>query len=398
MSKNYIIRNIYLDKITPFIDKEIVKVLVGQRRVGKSYMFYQLMDYIEQKNPYSNIIYINFGKSKFSGIDNWTKLLDYITKKSLGQKNYVFIDEIHKIKDFGECLKALLSFENYDIYCTGSNSKAIKKELQYHIAKNFHTIKISGLSYDEFCLFHDLEESQDSFFQYLNYGGLPYLKHLELSEEQVLEYLNGVYNTILYQDIVKPHQLRNTDLLESVIKYLADNTSNIISASKIKKQLKIQGQQISTNAILNYLEYLQDTNLINKVERYDLLENRFYESGEKYYFEDLGIRRAILKQRVDFNKTIENLIYQHLIYLGYSVKVGVQKKREINFIVQKNDEVIYIQATSLLKDLDKTNELKDLLKIKGTHRKMIICLEENYTNSYNDVEIVSARDFIKGTI
>lgn len=399
MKKLFITRDIYLNKVVPFINKEVIKVFTGQRRVGKSFMLYQLMDKIELETPGANIIYVNKELEEFSDIKKWSDLLEYIKRKSNTRLNYVFIDEVQEIEDFEKALRDLQARGGYDIYCTGSNAKMLSGELATYLSGRYIEIKVYGLSYNEFLDFHKLEKGKASFDLFIKYGGLPYLKNLELNDEIVFEYLRGIYHTILYKDIVDRHQIRNTNLLENLVRYLANNTGSIVSATQISKYLRSQNLNIAPKIIINYLEYLRDAFFVFRVKRADIQGKKIFESGEKYYFEDLGLRHTVLKyESKDIHKILENIVYQHLIINAYDVYVGHDKGKEIDFIAEKQDKKLYIQVAYLLHEESTIKrETGNLLKIKDNHPKLIVTLDEYNTGNIKGINAIHAVDFISQT-
>ncbi|HHD92122.1 MAG TPA: ATP-binding protein, partial [Candidatus Portnoybacteria bacterium] len=340
MIKKYIKREKYLKKIKPFINQGIIKVLVGQRRVGKSYLLFQIMDLIKSENPKANIIYINKEQFKFDAIRDYQTLLEYIKKHSLKSgKNYVFIDEIQDIDQFEKALRSLNANGNYDLYCTGSNANLLSGELATYLSGRYIEILVHSLDYREFLKFHKLKDSEKSFKQYIIFGGLPYLKHLELDEEIVFDYLQSIYNTILLKDVINRYKIRNISFLKNLSHYVADNVGALVSAKKISDFLISQKIKISPNTVLDYLSYLSNAFLIYKVPRIDIKGRKIFEINEKYYFEDLGLRNVIAGyNQDDINKILENLVYLHLISQGYEVFVGQLDKNEIDFVAEKKNE------------------------------------------------------------
>ena len=390
-------REKYLLQIKPFIDKKIIKVLSGQRRVGKSYLLFQIMKYIKSENPSANIIYINKEDLKFDNLKTATDLNEYVINELItNKKNYVFIDEIQDILDFEKALRSLVLKENLDIYCTGSNAKMLSSELSTFLSGRYIEIKVYSLSYTEFLTFHKLKDSDNSLEKYLKYGGLPYLIHLEQKEEIIFEYLKNIYTTIVYRDVVSRYNVRNTRLLEQLIKFLADNTGSLFSAKRISDFLKSQNVKISPNQIQTYIEYLTNSFLIFRVERYDIIGKRLFEIGEKYYFENLGIRNSIWGYRPeDIGKILENAVYNQLLFKGYKVKVGSLHSNEIDFIAEKNNEKLYIQvALSLNNENTIKREFENLLKINDNYRKIVITRDAFIGNSYNGIEHLQIRKFL----
>ncbi|MEA2113285.1 MAG: ATP-binding protein, partial [Patescibacteria group bacterium] len=268
MIKKYIKRKYYLEKIAPFMDKGIIKVIVGQRRVGKSYLLFQLMDVIKKNHKNANIIYINKELNEFDEIKNHKDLIDFVKRNTQARrKNYVFIDEIQDINQFEKALRDLNARDKYDIYCTGSNANLLSGELATYLSGRYIELKVFGLSYLEFLLFHKLKNNKESFLKYIKYGGLPYLMHLELDDSIVYDYLKNVYNTILFKDVVNRHKIRNTAFLERLVEYLVDNTGSLVSAKKISDFLKSQKTDISPNIVLDYLSFLTQAFFFFKLPR-----------------------------------------------------------------------------------------------------------------------------------
>lgn len=387
----------YIDRIKPFMQKSVAKVLTGQRRVGKSFLLYQLIEEILAEEPDANIIYINLEDLAFSFLQTAEDLHSYIISHSKEKaKNYIFIDEIQDIPGFEKIIRSLLLNEDNDIYITGSNAKMLSGELATYLSGRYIEFKIYSLSYSEFLEFHGLTESETSYELYSRYGGLPYLLNLPLEDETVNEYLKSVYSTIVFRDVVSRYKLRNTLFLEKLIQFLSENIGNLFSAKNISDYLKSQHTTISVNQIQSYTEYLNNAFLIHRVERYDLIGKRVFEIGEKYYFENMGIRNIVIGYRItDKAKILENLVYNHLLYKGYDIKVGYYGDKEIDFIGEKNGEKLYIQV-ALKIDSDKTaeREFGNLLKIQDNYPKIVITEDTFNGNSYEGIRHCPIRRFL----
>ena len=387
----------YIVRIKPFMQKSVVKVLTGQRRVGKSFLLYQLIEEILAKEPDANIIYVNLEDFTFSSLQTAEDLHSYIISHSKEKaKNYIFIDEIQDIPGFEKVIRSLLLNEDNDIYITGSNAKMLSGELATYLSGRYIEFKIYSLSYSEFLEFHGLTESETSYELYSRYGGLPYLLNLPLEDETVNEYLKSVYSTIVFRDVVSRYKLRNTLFLEKLIQFLSENIGNLFSAKNISDYLKSQHTAISVNQIQSYTEYLNNAFLIHRVERYDLIGKRVFEIGEKYYFENMGIRNIVVGYRItDKAKILENLVYNHLLYKGYDIKVGYYGDKEIDFIGEKNGEKLYIQV-ALKIDSDKTaeREFGNLLKIQDNYPKIVVTKDTFSGNSYEGIRHCPIRQFL----
>lgn len=397
MSEEVIIRNKYLDKMRPFIGKPLIKVLTGQRRVGKSYILKQTIQQIESVDSSAHIIYIDKEKLSFDFIKNATELNDYVqinTKQ--GVKNYVFIDEIQEIEQFEKALRSLLQDSKYDLYCTGSNANMLSGELSTQLSGRYIEICIGSLSYDEFLTFHKRDNTSDSLSLYLQFGGLPFLKHLELEKEIVYNYLRGVYNTVVYRDVIMRNDVRNSAFLENLIVYLADNIGQLFSARKISDYLKSQQTNIATSQIIHYLGHLTNAFLIHKVKRMDVIGKKIFEIGEKFYFEDMGLRNAIFEfKQTDIGKIMENVVYNHLVYNDYDVRIGQAGANEIDFVGIRKGERIYVQVCYLLHEqatIDR--EFGNLELIKDNYPKMVVSMDEFSGNTRNGIKHLHLREFL----
>lgn len=398
MNTSLIFRRQYLAQIRPFIGKNLIKVLTGQRRVGKSYLLLQLIEQIKETDNNAHIIYINKEDLKFASLKTAQDLSDYVlSHKKQGQKNYIFIDEIQEISDFETALRSLLLDTDLDLYCTGSNAKLLSKDIAGTLSGRAIEIQIYALSYLEFLEFMQLEDNQKSLNLYFKYGGLPFLKELPLQDNIVFEYLKNIYSTIVVRDIVNRYNIRNGLFLEQLTHFLADNIGNLFSAKKISDFLKSQKINMASNQVQNYAEYLANAFLIHKVSRYDIEGKRIFEIGEKYYFEDLGIRNSLIGYRLqDRAKILENMVFHHLKIAGFDIKIGGLNAQEIDFVADKNGERIYVQV-ALTIDSEKTleREFGNLLKINDNYPKYVVTLDEFEGNSYDGVKCLSFRDFIR---
>lgn len=393
-------RKIYLDKVKPFINQSLVKVLVGQRRVGKSYLLFQIMQYIQENFSNYELIYLNLEDFEFRFIKTAEDLHTYLKSQiSNDKKNYIFIDEIQTIDSFEDVVRSLLLDPNIDLYITGSNANLLSGELATRLAGRSIEVEVFSLSYQEFLEFHEFTSSMETVLKYLTWGGLPYLIHLEKNNNVIFEYLKNVYASILFRDIVSRFNIRTSAFLEDLVRYLADSTGSIFSANRISEYLKSQRIDISHNQVKLYINYLKDAFLIQAAPRFDIVGKRHFEFGEKYYFENLGIRNALIGYRAtDLNKLLENAIFNHLRTCGYSIKVGVLNQFEIDFIAEKNNERIYLQA-SLKLDSDKTieREFGNLAMIKDDFPKYVITLDDQFQNTVNGIKTLRLEDFLLTT-
>ncbi|MEI6680829.1 MAG: ATP-binding protein [Mariniphaga sp.] len=395
--REYIIREIYKKSIDRYIGKEIIKVLIGQRRVGKSYLLFQIMDSIKMQFPTPNIIYINLETNEFEKINTSDFLYNYIKSLSKsGELNFVMLDEIQMVPGFEKALRSLLAEGGYDIYCTGSNAHILSGELGTYLGGRYIEIPVQALNYGEFLIFHKLENSSDSLNKYLKYGGLPYLIHLDLTDETVFDYLKNISQSILFRDVVSRFEVRNVEFLVRLIKYLANETGNLITARGIGNFLKSQNISISITAILNYLNYLTTAMLISNVKRSDIQGKKIFEIGEKYYFNDIGIRNSIAGfSPFDLGQIIENAVYLHLRSIGYSVLIGKQNEKEIDFIGERQSEKIYIQVALRITEIQTMQrEFGNLKAIKDNYPKYVITLDDYLGTSYEGIIHIPLKNFL----
>jgi predicted AAA+ superfamily ATPase len=392
-----ITRSKYVDKVTPFINKSIIKVFTGQRRTGKSYLMLQTMNQIKKQFPGHDLIYINKEHPDFDDIKNNSDLWNFIkAKQQKIKKCFVFIDEVQEITNFEKALRGLIADGGYDVYCTGSNATILSGELATILSGRYIEIPVHSLSYQEFLEFHQQENNSSSLLKYLTHGGMPFLIHLEDSDQVRHEYLRNVINTILFKDVVQRFNVRNYSFLNNLVTFIADNTGSLVSANRISKFLKSQKSTVSTRTIIDYLYFLESSYLIHKVNRYDISGKRVFEINDKYYFEDLGLQHTLKPYDPEgLNKYIENAAYRHLIDSGYRVYVGKLGDKKIDFFATKEDNAVYVQVALNVSD-PKTfeREFGNLLMIKDNHSKYVVTLDEYATGNHKGIIHINLRDFL----
>jgi uncharacterized protein len=395
----YIKRPNYSNRIIPFINKQLIKVLTGQRRVGKSFVLYQLMDEIKKRDKKANIIYINRELEEFLFIQDNRDLNSYLKAKLLEEKNnYLFIDEIQEIKNFQLSLRSLLAKSSCDIYCTGSNANMLSGELATTLAGRYIEFHIHALSFREFVLFHQLENNFEALMKYLQFGGMPYLNNIGFQDNLPFEYLRNVYSTILLKDVVARENIRNISFLENLVTYLCDNVGSLFSASNISKFLKSQRIHISPQLTINYLKALANAYFVYKVSRTEVGGLKIFEIGEKYYFEDLGLRNAIrgFNQRADMHKLLENAVYINLIQQGYRVFVGKLGNKEIDFVADRSGKKLYVQVALTITDQQTEHrEFGNLLLIEDNYPKYVVTLNDTIIgNDYQGIKHLNLLEFL----
>jgi hypothetical protein len=393
-------RKHYAEIVDSWIGKGNIIALVGARRVGKSYV---LKDFIQRHKdePDVNIIFIDKEKKAFKDIktkddlDNWIEA-HFI----LGKHNFILIDEIQQIEHFEESVCNWYSEDNTDIIITGSNSKMLSGELATLIAGRHVEVRIHPLTYSEFMEFHNLPDNDESLMTYLTYGGLPGLRNVGFdSDEQVWTYLASVFNTIMLKDIIERHDIRNIPFLNNLIAFYADTTGKLTSANSIAKYMKAQQENVSAKLILLYREFYSEAFLLDIVPRYDIHGKKIFESNEKIYWDDLGLRNLKAEGCMDsyIEKVIENAIYKHLLFWGYEVKVGVLNTGEVDFVCSKPGKTVYIQASYIIaEESTRKREFGPLEKIRDNHPKYVISATPLLTSrNENGITHLSLRKFLK---
>lgn len=394
-------RDGYINRIKPFMRTNTIKVMVGHRRVGKSYILYQLINLINSEESDANIIYINKEDLDFDFIRTYRDIYSYVKDRlSEERRNYIFIDEIQEIEDFHLAIRSLALNDNNDIYITGSNSKMLSSELANELGGRYVEFKIYSLSYMEFLQFHKLDNDDESLEKYIHFGGLPYLINIPMEEQIVMEYVKSVYSTIVLRDVIQRKNIRNTIFLEQLIRFLADNIGSLFSSKSISDFLKSQNVKLASNQVSEYADYLAEAFVVHRIGRYDVIGKRLFEIGEKYFFENMGIRNAVAGYKIqDRAKRIENVVCNHLIYCGYEVKVGTMVSEEIDFVCTRNGETMYVQVSAELSRQETIDrEFGNLLKIKDNYPKIVVSGERLFGNTYQGIRHIYIRDFLSEEI
>ena len=396
--KPHIKRPLYIDRARPFLAKNLIKIFTGQRRTGKSFMLFQIMDLVEAMHPGAHIIYIDKDIHAFDFIRNDKDLLDHVEKnRRPAEMNFLFIDEVQEIEQFEKALRSLLVKGNMDIWCTGSNSSMLSGDLATVLCGRYIEIRIHGLSFSEFLIFHKFEDNAENLSKYLKYGGLPNLMVFPLTDQVVFDYLKSINATVLLKDVVARYNIRHVNFLENLIRFLADSTGSLISTKRISDYLKSQQMAISPVIIANYLSYLASAYYITRVPRSDLQGKKIFATSEKYYFEDLGLRNVLIGYKPqDIHKLIENSVFQHMIRMGFNVCVGKTGDKEIDFICERQGEKIYIQCAYLLTD-DQTieREFGNLLLIKDNYPKFVVTMDDFKGNTNQGIIHSNLKEFLQ---
>lgn len=394
-------RKIYMDKLLAYKDTEFIKVITGIRRCGKSSLLKLFQEKIIQDNSKASIIYMNFESFEFDEIINYKDMYNEIKKRiKKGQKNYILLDEVQRVKEWEKCVNSLQVDFNCDIYITGSNAYLLSSELSTYLSGRYIEIKMLPLSFKEFLEFSKKENDEsieDKFNEYIKYGGMPGVIVLNNEEDLYDNAIKGIYNTVFMKDVVERNKLVDATLLEKILKFLMSNVGSLISAKKVADYLTSQGTKITHNTIINYLTMLENSYIIYRVPRYDIKGKEVLKTLEKYYIVDTGIRNVILGfNNLDLGHIIENIVYFELIRRGYDVKVGKKDSLEVDFVATKSNDKRYYQVTlSMLDETVRNRELKPLKDIKDNYEKTIITMDKLYANTSEDgIKIKYLIDFL----
>ena len=351
-----IIREIYLSKIRPFYDQDLIKVIMGIRRCGKSVLLLQIIDELKEKGiEEKQIIYINFENEDYSFIKNDIDLHNYIKEKITNkEKYYLFFDEIQNVKDWEKAINSFKASKNVSIFITGSNSDLLSGELATHLAGRYVSFKIYPLTFSEVCELKNIKEKEDieeAFDDYITWGGMPQ-RFMLTDEMQTKTYLSDVYDSIVVKDIITRFGIKDLDLFNRIVEYIVTTPSQNFSAESLSNYFANKdNREVSKVTLYNYLEYMTKAMLINKADRYDIRGKRILNGKYKYYLTDLGLGQVKnIGKRQQLGAYLENIVYNELISRGYDVKIGNLEKAEIDFIATRFKEKIYIQVAYILTD------------------------------------------------
>ena len=392
--KEKIVRKNYLNKLIKFKDTDVIKIVTGIRRCGKSVLLSQYIDYLKSVGiKDENIIFINFEFLEYDSLKNYDVLYKYIKNKTINGKMYLLIDEIQEVDHFEKAIDSLFASGHYDIYLTGSNSRLLSREISTLLSGRYVEIPILPFSFKEYLEITNLDKNE-AFKNYVLYGGLPYATQINDIETK-LSYIEGIYNTVVLKDIIERKGITDSKLLNDILKYILDTVGNTISSKKIADTLTSKGKKTSYNTVNNYLNALKEAFIIYEVERYDIRGKQRLNSLEKYYVVDLGFRTYVLNNiQSNYGSVLENIVYLELIRRGYHVNIGKIDNLEIDFIATKNNEKIYLQVSSSVIDENTfKREIAPFLKVKDNYTKIILSLDY-LPNDYRGIKIINLIDWL----
>jgi len=393
-------RNVYIATILRYKNTPLIKVITGMRRVGKSVLLKQVMAHIKSMEPSAACVYLSKEDFAYETVRTAKDLNHFIQESFAGAKKarrrYMFIDEIQEIVQWEKPIVSLLAQGDTDIYVTGSNAHLLSSELATLISGRYVEIQIFPLSLSEFSLFKSAPDASRVWKDYLKYGGLPVLHHMEFNEETAYPYLNSLWNTILLKDVVARYQVRNVDLLQRIAQFVFDNLGHIITAKSIADYLKSQRVRVGVETVQNYLHYLASTYVLNKVPRYDIKGKKHLEIYEKYFLGDIGLRHALLGYReTELSGVLENVVYLALRQRGYVVSIGKIGELEVDFIAVKDQKKLYVQVSYLLATSKIiAREIAPFLKIQDNYPKWLISLDEHLGHDLEGVRRWYLPDFL----
>lgn len=395
-------RESYMARIRPFIDGDLIKVLTGIRRSGKSVMLELIKDELRARGvTEEQLVAFNFEDMRNAQLCTAEALHDELVRRaaSIKGKIYFFFDEIQEVERWERCVNSLRVEMDCDIYITGSNAKLLSGELATYLAGRYVEFIIYPFSFSEFlALYHSVEPDADTrtcFDRYLTFGGMPYLANLRFDETACRQYLRDLFNSVELKDIVKRNNVRDVDMLERIIAYVTANIGTTFSSTAISKYLKNEGRRVSPETVLNYLKACSDAFLFYQVRRQDLQGKKILTVNEKYYVADHGIREAVIGGNMrDINLVLENIVFMEALRRGYSVTVGKVGEREIDFVCERHGEKCYIQVTYLLAPEETVQREFDVYEhVQDNFPKYVVSLDE-FDMSRNGVRHYNIRDFL----
>lgn len=396
-----IIREKYLNKMIMLKDTEFIKVITGLRRSGKSTLMLMYKDYLlNNQVKEDNIIYINFESAMYDDIKNYKDLYQFVKDKIRKDKIYLLLDEVQNVESWEKAINSFKVDFDIDIYITGSNAYLLSSEFSTLLSGRYIEIKMYPLSFKEFLIFnnYDTINIEDKFNEYLKYGGLPAITLIKNNDELVLSYLNDIYNSIVKKDIIDRNNLKNTTLLENIIKYLANNIGSPISSTKISNYLN--SNKITPNCnhqtIDNYLNMLEKSYIIYKADRTDIKDKSVLKTLGKYYISDTGIRNIILGFRnINEGHLLENVVYLELLRRGYKVSIGKNYEYEVDFVAENPNEIIYLQVSLSISDEKvRDREIRSLENIKDNYEKIILTMDKTINQDFNGIKVTNIIDWL----
>lgn len=404
-----VIRKEYLDRLIQWKDEQVIKVVTGLRRSGKSTLLLQYQQWLMTNGIEQNqIVYINFENMDYEELKDYRRLYAYLKDHLVeGRKTYIFLDEIQRVPSFETVINSLYIKPDIDIYITGSNSYMLSSDLATFLTGRYVEIKMLPLSYKEFLELTGIDKDQ-CLSEYMRYGGLPYVAVMERTDEKVESYMEGIYNTVIIQDIeerqarkeTEPNKRKITDilLLKTIARYLASTVGNTVSVRSITDYLVSNGRKVSANTIADYLEALTEAFIFYPAQRFDIVGKQLLKTNQKYYVVDLGIRNYILpRKQYDLGFSLENIVYFELLRRNYRVMIGKVGNTEVDFVAKKQGVYTYIQVTADMTGEETFNrEIRPLQNIKDNYEKIILTADHLTVGNYNGIQVKNLSEWLLG--
>lgn len=400
-------RKEYLNKLIEWKDEQVIKVVTGIRRCGKSTLLLQYQDYLRENGVADEqIISLNFEELENEDLLDYKALYSYIKERLCKDKmTYIFLDEIQNVASFEKAIDSLYVKDNTDVYITGSNSYLLSGELATLLTGRYVEISMLPLSFAEYKELSN-ESEENAFSEYMRYGGMPYVASMSKTEEKVNTYIEGIYNTVVVKDIEDRQKRRETDpdkrkindiaLLKTIAKYLSSVVGSLVSVKSVTDYLNSNGRRVSPNTVDDYMDALAESYIFYPAERFDIVGKEILKSNKKWYIVDLGLRNHILPRRnYDLGFSIENIVYFELLRKGYKVNIGKYANSEVDFVAQKNGVLTYFQVTA-----DMTNEstfdreMTPLKNIKDNYEKIVLTLDKFSVGNYEGIKVVNLIDWL----
>ncbi len=396
-----IVREKYLNKLIDSKDTEFIKVITGVRRSGKSTLLVMFKNFLmEQGVKNENIIHINFESAMYDEIQTYKELYTYLKDKIKKTKTYILIDEIQNVEKWEKAINSIKVDFDVDIYLTGSNAYLLSSELATFLSGRYIELKVYPLSFKEFLIFNNLENTNlnDSFMEYLKYGGLPAISQIRDKKDLITTYLNDIYTTIVKKDVIERNKIKDIALLENIVKYISSNIGSPISANKISDYLNSNKivEKSNHQTIDNYLKMLENAFIIYKADRSDVRSKALLKTLGKYYLCDIGIRNTILGFRnIDEGHLLENIVYLELLRRNYKVNIGKTLNYEVDFVAENIETVKYYQVTKTLSDDKvKEREIRSLESINDNYEKIILTMDTTINKDFNGIKVINIIDWL----
>ena len=393
----------YLNKLIAFKDKQLIKIVTGIRRCGKSTLLEIYQDWLKKHGVLEEqIIAINFEDIDYEELTDYKKLYAYLKERLVkDKKTYIFLDEVHHIDDFPKVVDSLYIKKNVDVYITGSNAYMLSSEIATLIAGRYVQIEMLPLSFKEYVeSTGSMSDRAIKYTEYLENSSFPYALELKGQPDEIRDYLEGIYSTIVLKDIVSRKKITDTMMLKSVLRFVFDNIGNPLSSKKIADTMTSAGRKVDAKTIEKYLECLVESYIIYRAKRYNIKGKQYLKTLDKYYVVDIGLRYMLLGSRnTDTGHILENIIYLELLRRGYDVYVGKVDSFEVDFVAQSSKGTIYYQVALTVRD-EKTlqRELSPLMAIRDHYPKFILTLDDDPEVQYDGIRRINARDWLLGLV